>query len=109
MSVIIPMSDYPLTVNVNRPSITYDEDGNYLETFAVVAENMPADIQLSLKIRNLKSENASGFSDSAEWMMFAGPDVKLLEGDNVTDGERNFVIEAVGDWGSHIEYVMRKV
>lgn len=109
MSAVIAMNGYPLIVNVRRPRETYNEGGNYEETFDTVAERMPADIQLSLKIRNLKSENESGFSDRAAWLMFSEPSVKLLEGDHVWDGERNFIIEAVGDWGSHVECVMRKV
>jgi hypothetical protein len=109
MSTVTAMSGYPLNVNIRRPRETYGENGSYEEAFETVAERMPADIQLSLKIRSLKSENGSGFSDRAAWLMFAEPPVNLLEGDHVSDGERNFIIEAVGDWGSHVECVMRKV
>src|SRR3989339_905123 len=109
MSIFKMMTGYPLTVSVRRPKETFGENGDYQETFNAVIEKMPADIQLSLKIRTLHSENKTGFSDKGGWLMFSEPPVKILEGDHISDGERNFIVEAVGDWGDHVECVMRKV
>jgi len=100
--------DYPYTVTVTRPSPEYDSAGNYTETFETVIASMRADIQLSIKIRNYLSEDNTGTSNNALWMMFCCPPMTVREGDHVTDGTRTFIVDAVGEWGSHTECVMRK-
>lgn len=101
--------EYPRTVRVTRPAGTYDTAGNYVETETEVIANMIADIQLSLKIRRLASENKTGVSESAAWQMFCNPPVTILAGDRVYDGDRIFTVESAGEWGSHTECVMKKV
>jgi hypothetical protein len=100
--------EYPLTVTVNRAAGSYDGSGRYSETMTTVIGNMAADIQLSLKVRQFSSENATGLSDSAVWMMYCLPPTPIREGDRISDGAREFLVTAVGDWGSHVECVMRK-
>jgi hypothetical protein len=110
MNVLIEKEiDFPLTVSVLRPKAVYSENGDYVESFDTVIPAMTADIQLSLKVRNLVTETKTGSSDNAVWTMFANPPVKILDGDRVSDGERNFIVEAVGEWGSHTECIMRKI
>jgi hypothetical protein len=101
--------EYPRTVRVSRPAGEYDEKGNYTETEIEVIGSMIADIQLSLKIRDLISENGSGVSDHAAYLLFCNPAVPILAGDRVYDGERVFAVESVGEWGSHTECVMKKM
>jgi hypothetical protein len=101
--------EYPREVRVARPGGAYDEAGNYMETETTVIERMDADIQLSQKIRKLASEDGTGMSDSALWIMYCVPETPIETGDRVYDGERVFRVEAVGDWGSHTECVMKKV
>ena len=98
----------PLTVKVQRPLETFDETGNYEESFTTVVEEMTADIQLSLKVRSFVSEDRTGQSDNAVWIMYCNPPEPLAAGDRVNDDSRMFVIDAVGEWGSHTECVMRK-
>jgi len=99
--------EYPLTVTVQRPLETFDEAGNYEESFITVVEEMAADIQLSLRVRTFVSEDRTGVSDNAVWIMYCNPPEPLAQGDRVSDGSRTFVIDEVGEWGSHAECVMR--
>lgn len=101
--------DYPFTVSVSRPRMSFNESGDYEETFDTVIESMTADIQISLKIRRLLSEDRTGSTENTVWIMFCTPLQTVMEGDRVSDGTRTFIVDAVGEWGSHIECVMRKV
>ncbi len=101
--------DYPFTVSVSRPQSNFNESGDYVESFDTVITNMTADIQLSLKIRKLMSEDRTGSTDNTLWIMFCNPPQTMLEGDRVSDGIRTFIVDAVGEWGSHTECVMRKL
>jgi len=101
--------DYPFTVTVERPTGGIDADGNFSESFETVVDGMAADIQLSLRVRNVLAEDETGAADNTVWLLFAKPPAALKTGDRVSDGERTFRIEAVGDWGSHIECVMTLV
>lgn len=101
--------EYPRTVRIARPSGSYDEAGRYTESETTVIERMTADIQLSLQVRRLASESGTGMTDDAVWMMFCNPPRPIRAGDRVCDGDRVFVVEAVGDWGSHVECVMKLV
>ncbi len=101
--------EYPRVVRVSRPAGGYDADGNYTETEAEVIGSMIADIQISLRIRRLVSESGSGVTESAAWLLFCNPPVPILAGDRVYDGGRTFMVESVGEWGSHTECVMKKV
>jgi hypothetical protein len=47
-------------------------------------------------------------TESAAWLLFCNPLVAIMAGDRVYDGERGFVVESVGEWGSHTECVMKK-
>ena len=69
---------------------------------------MKADIQLSLKVRDVLSENETGASDNTVWVMYCKPPKSIQEGDRVSDGTRTFVVDAAGEWGSHTECLMRK-
>ena len=100
--------EYPRIVTVSRPGETFDESGDYTETYDTVITDMTADIQLSLKVRNLVSEDATGTSDRTVWLMFCKPSEAIQEGDRVSDDTgRIFIVNAVGDWGSHVECVMQ--
>ena len=99
--------EYPFTVTVQRPQENFSSSGNYEESFETVIEGMTADIQLSLKIRKVISEDERGISDNTMWIMFCSPPEPILSGDRVSDGTRIFIVDAVGDWGSHSECVMR--
>lgn len=101
--------EYPYTVTVTRPHNTFGEDGNYTESFDTIIEGMTADIQLSLKIRNLVAEDKTGTSDSTVWIMYCNPPAAIQTGDRVTDGTRTFTVDAAADWGSHTECMMRNV
>jgi len=101
--------EYPREVRVARPGGEYDDAGNYTETETTVIERMAADIQLSLKIRKLASEDESGVTDNALWIMYCVPPVPIEAGDRVYEGARVFRVEAAGDWGSHTECVVREV
>jgi hypothetical protein len=101
--------EYSREVRVARPGGVYDDAGNYTETEATIIECMTADIQLSLKIRNLVSENETGVSDNTLWIMYCVPPAAIETGDRVYDGTRIFRVEAVGDWGSHTECVIVEV
>ena len=101
-------AEYLCTVSVSRPSSDFDSSGDYQEAFTPVIENMDADIQLSLKVRNLISEDKTGRSENTLWIMYCIPPQPIIEGDKVSDGTRTFIVDAVGDWGSHTECVMRK-
>jgi head-tail adaptor len=101
------MMDYTCTVTVSRPAGSYDEHGNYMDGWEDIITEMPADIQLSLKIRQLVSMDESGVSDTSEWVMYCTPDEEITRGDRVADGERTFIVDAVADWGTHAEVVMR--
>ncbi len=100
--------EYSLAVKVSRASGSFDSAGNYMEAVETVIEAMPADIQLSLKLRQFTSEDRTGLSDRTLWIMYCVPPAALCEGDIVSDGAREFIVEAVGDWGSHLECVMKK-
>jgi len=99
--------EYPLMVTVQRPQETFSETGNYQESSTTVIEGMTADIQLSLKVRKVASEDETGMSDNTVWIMFCKPSKTIKRGDRVTDGTRTFIVDAVGEWGSHTECVMR--
>ena len=101
--------DYPRTVTVLRPAEGFDETGDYLEGATVIVSGMIADIQQSLKIRNHLNEDSSGTSDNTAWLMFCTPPVSLHTSDIVSDGDRTFIIDSVGDWGSHVECIMRQL
>ncbi len=102
--------DYPHVVTVSRPGETINENGDYIMTSETIITDMIADIQLSLKVRNLISEDSTGTSGQAVWLMFCNPSVTIKTGDRVTDDKgREFIVDAVGDWGSHVECVMKKV
>jgi hypothetical protein len=100
--------EYPLTVSVSRAAGSYDESGNYSETITTVIEEMPADIQLSLKLRQFNSEDETGLSDKSVWVMYCLPPCAIHEGDRVSDGSREFMVDVIGDWGSHVECVMKR-
>jgi hypothetical protein len=101
--------EYPRTARVARPSGTYDAAGLYTESETTVIESLTVDIQLSLRVRRLISENGTGTTDSAAWIMFCAPPVPILAGDRVYDDiGRMFTVEAAGDWGSHTECVMKR-
>ncbi len=101
--------DYPRTVTVSRPAEGFAETGDYRSDATVIVSGMAADIQQSLQIRSLQSEDKTGVSDNTAWLMFCLPPEPLREGDMVSDGERTFIIDSVGDWGSHVECTMRKM
>ena len=101
--------EYPFTVTVTRPQGTFTGSGDYNESFNTVIAVMTADIQLSLKVRKVVSEDETGSSDNMVWIMYCAPPSQILSGDRVSDGTRRFVIDAVGEWGSHSECVMRKI
>jgi hypothetical protein len=101
--------DYPITVSVSRPENIFDDKGDFTRSLQTVIESMTADIQLSLKVRKLIAEDETGISDNAVWIMYCNPAETILCGDRVSDGTSSFLVEAVGDWGSHVECVMRKV
>ncbi len=100
--------EYPRQVRVSRPSGSYDEAGRYMEGNVTVIERMAVDIQLSLRVRQFDSKSGTGVSDNAVWVMYCMPPVPILAGDRVHDGERVFAVEAVGDWGSHMECLMQQ-
>ena len=100
--------DYPRTVTVSRPAAEFAETGDYQGGAEVIVSGMIADIQQSLMIRNLQSEDRTGVSDNTAWLMFCLPPRELREGDIVADTGRTFIIESVCDWGSHVECTMRK-
>ncbi len=100
--------EYPLTVMVKRPQENFSDSGNYEESLVTVLEGLTVDIQLSLKVRKLISEDEKGITDNTVWIMFCKPPVSIQTGDIVSDGTRTFVVDAVGEWGSHTECVMRK-
>lgn len=99
--------DYSFTVTVTRPETTFTGDGDYTESFATIIENMTADIQMSLKVRSHITEDKTGVSDNREWTMFCNPSAAIQAGDRVSDGSRTFFVNAVGDWGSHTECMMK--
>jgi len=101
--------DYASLVSVERPGGEFDASGNYEEAFVTVIDEMTADIQLSLQERTLTSEDATGTGDNAVWMMYCLPPEPVRAGDRVLDGDRTFMVEAVGEWGSHTECVMKRV
>jgi head-tail adaptor len=101
--------EYPRMVSVVRPDGGYDDAGNYAETETTVIERMAADIQLTEKIRKIASENGTGISDAALWIMYCVPDAEIRTGDRVRDGDREYRVEAAGDWGSHVECVMKEI
>ncbi len=101
--------EYPCTVTVRRPGTSVDEEGNYQESYTTIIENMTADIQLSLNIRNLMNEDGTGSTENTEWIMYCNPPAPISEGDEVFDSARTFVVVAVGEWGSHTECMMRRV
>jgi len=101
--------DYPAVVDVLRPSGTYDSGGNYGEQFSTVITGMTADIQLSLKIRNLVTENTTGESDNTVWIMYAEPPVPIIAGDRVTDGARTYSVDETAVWGTHVECYMKVI
>jgi len=98
--------EYPFTVTVYRPQGEFGEDGSYHDLPETIIENMTADIQLSLKVRTVKSEDKTGISDATAWIMFCDPPVPIQAGDRVYDGTRTFVVDAANDWGTHTECVM---
>lgn len=100
--------EYPFTVAVWRSSGGYDGAGNYRETRETVIASMTADIQLSLKIRNLVRETKTGTADTALYLMFCQPPCPIVAGDTVIEGERAFSVESVHDWGSHTECVLAR-
>jgi hypothetical protein len=99
--------DYPRTVAIHRPGGEFDTTGIFIDETTVLIPSMPADIQQSLKIRNHLSEDSTGVSDNVVWLMFCQPPVPLREGDLVIDTGLTFVIDSVGDWGTHTECIMR--
>ncbi|MFC1538725.1 hypothetical protein ACFL6H_04815 [Candidatus Latescibacterota bacterium] len=101
--------DYACTVTVSRPLDDFDDSGNYCEDSETIIEDMNAEIQLSLKVRNLTVEDKTGNSRKTLWIMYCIPPQAILEGDRVSDGTRSFIVDAVGDWGSHTECVMKKL
>ena len=101
--------DYPCIVSVSRPETNFDVSGDYEESFDTLIESMTADIQLSLKVRRLLSEDRTGSTGNRVWIMFCNPPQTIMEGDRVSDGSRTFIVDAVGEWGSHTECVMRKL
>ena len=101
--------EYPSTVTVQRPQETFSESGNYEESFVTVIDEMTSDIQLSLKVRKVVSEDETGIDDNMVWIMFCKPPVPILAGDRISDGTKTFIIDAIGEWGSHTECIMRKV
>lgn len=100
--------DYVSTVTVERPAGEYDGSGNYAESFVTVIEDMPADIQLSLQVRTVTREDGTGRDDSVVWIMFCAPPEPLNAGDRVCDGDRTYVVDAVGEWGTHTECIMSR-
>ena len=110
MSILIENEiEYPCTVSVSRPGAGFNESGDYDKALETIIDNMLADIQLSLKVRKLMSEDNTGSSENTVWIMFCNPPQTIQDGDIVSDGTRTFVVDAVGEWGSHTECIMRKV
>lgn len=102
--------DYPHTVTVSRQEESRTENGDYIEICEPVITGMTADIQLSLKVRNLISEDSTGVSGQAVWLMFCKPPEEIRAGDRVNDADgRVFIVDAVGDWGSHVECILSPV
>ena len=101
--------EYPLAVTVKRPQATFNEFGDYEESFITIAQEMTADIQLSLKVRKLAGEDETGVDDNTVWIMYCNPPEPLQTGDRVSDGTRTFIIDAAGEGGTHTESVMKKV
>ncbi|MCE5248987.1 hypothetical protein LLG96_02075 [bacterium] len=101
--------DYPFTVTVSRPTGAFGENGAYTGTLETVIASMAADIQFSLKVRQLTSEDRTGISDTAVWVMFCNPPSPIRHGDRVYDGSRTFAVNSVSEWGTHTECVMRIV
>ncbi len=102
--------DYPHTVTVSRPGELCNENGDYDGICENIITDMTADIQLSLKVRNLISEDSTGVSGQAVWLMFCNPPDIIRAGDRVTaDDGRVFIVDAVGDWGSHVECILSPV
>ena len=99
--------DRPYTVNVDRPAVEYDGDGNYTGDWDRVATGLACDIQYSLRIRTGVSESGTGTSDKGAWVLYCDADAGILPGDRVSDGERTFTVDAAGDWRTHLECVMR--
>jgi len=101
--------DDPRLVTVERPSREFDDDGNYLETFETVVTGLAADIQYSLRVRTVVSEDTTGTSGSGIWIMYCHADADIRPEDRIRDDGRTFTVDAVGDWGTHLECVMRLV
>jgi hypothetical protein len=101
--------DYPFTVSVSRPAASFGGDGACTETFGAVIASMTSDIQLSLKVRSLVASDSAGVSDNAVWILYCRPPAQIRANDRVCDGSRTFTVDAVCDWGSHTECVMREV
>jgi hypothetical protein len=102
-------SGYPRRVTIRRPAGEFSESGDYTGGMTVLEEHMPADIQLSLQIRRMALVNRRGISEDTAWVMFCEPCEALATGDIVEDensGAR-FRIDAAGDWGTHVECVLR--
>jgi len=110
MSLLIENEiEYPCVVSVSRPGTGFNESGDYDESLETIIDSMKADIQLSPRVRKLMSEDNTGSSENTVWIMFCNPPQTMQDGDIVSDGIRTFVVDAVGDWGSHTECIMRKV
>lgn len=100
--------EYPRIVRVARPETADGDAGSPVVTERTVIAEMAADIQLSLRVRTLVSEDETGADDNAVWVMYCVPPSAVLPGDRVYDGERVFAVESAADWGSHTECVMRE-
>ncbi len=96
-------------VRVTRQTGVTNDAGDYIAAEETIIGRMMADIQLSLKVRTLVSQDGTGVSDTALWIMYCVPPAAILAGDRVYDGARVFVVDASGDWGSHTECVMHEV
>ena len=101
--------EYPCTVTITRPHNTFGDDGSSIESFDTIIEGMTADIQLSLKVRDLVAEDETGTSDNTVWIMYCNPPAAIQTGDRVTDGARIFTVDGAADWGSHTECTMRRL
>ncbi len=61
------------------------------------------------KVRKVVSEDETGMTGNTVWIMFCKPLAAIQSGDRVSDGIHTFIVDAVGEWGSHTECIMRKV
>ena len=98
--------EFPVTVAVRRPAGSFDGNGDFMESYIVVAEALAADIQLSLRVRSHVSEDNTGREEDGVWTMYCAAAADILAGDMIEEGGRCYTVDAVGNWGSHLECLL---